>query len=354
VLLIRQSLRALLVLACGAVGALAYGSFLTGSSAASAVQAHRYEPGGRGSRYRLPGDDLSDPIVIPSLPFSVLGTTCGYNDGFTAPCGGGIPGPDVVYAFTPTENGCMQVDLCGSSFETIVSVYEDSIGRLLGCTTASCLARTQLGPLQFAAGRTYYLIVDAGGPCRDYELHVEACSTCRPVCPPGAISEGEGNCFDDYDNSFNGGCSVDPPTFTDLPCTNDTLRVCGTYGIFGTGFVPTLDLDWYQLTLSEPGPLRACLQGEGRGQFIVLGPACGNYTILYDRIADRCGTLCCDLDLPAGTYHLLVRNAPTHQVVPCGAGYLLQIEPYACTPSAVREAPWSRVKQLYRGASTSR
>src|SRR5512142_2022952 len=45
------------------------------------------------------GDTFGDAYVIPSIPFEDNGTTTGFNDDYTDPCGGTMYGPDVVYSY---------------------------------------------------------------------------------------------------------------------------------------------------------------------------------------------------------------------------------------------------------------
>src|SRR5438309_406972 len=56
------------------------------------------------------GDDIAHAVVIPSLPYTDSGNTCGFNDDYAFTCPGdpnGSPAPDVVYSFTPASNVCV-------------------------------------------------------------------------------------------------------------------------------------------------------------------------------------------------------------------------------------------------------
>ncbi len=71
------------------------------------------------------GDVCSNATVISSIPFTDSGTTTGYNDDYTVPCmqfqfNGS---PDVVYSYTPTTTEILDVTLCGSSFDTGLSIW---------------------------------------------------------------------------------------------------------------------------------------------------------------------------------------------------------------------------------------
>ena len=92
----------------------------------------------------------------------------------------GSTSPDVVYSYTPAEDGNIDISLCGEGtyYDTKVYVYENEAGNNVGCNDDLCanshqswLSQIPLQPVY--AGNTYYIIVDGyGGGSGDYELNI--------------------------------------------------------------------------------------------------------------------------------------------------------------------------------------
>ena len=173
---------------------------------------------------RQGGDTIFNATVIPALPYSDTGTTSGYFDDYeeTCPYSGSVA-PDVVYAFTPWANMAVDIDLCGSSFDTKLYVYDDGLN-LVACNDdfyfgEPCgLYVSRLDCVLLSGGRTYYIVIDgysfASGP---YVLDVEAFIGYVVGCPPGGVDEGEPPLVNDYIDDFNGGCNTSPSyPFQDL------------------------------------------------------------------------------------------------------------------------------------------
>jgi len=77
------------------------------------------------ARLRQGGDDFEDAVEI-TLPRHGTGTTVGYNDDHDEMCPYGGSAPDVVYRFTAARDMGVDVDLCGSSYDTKTYVYVDA------------------------------------------------------------------------------------------------------------------------------------------------------------------------------------------------------------------------------------
>jgi hypothetical protein len=138
------------------------------------------------------GDNIGDAFIVPSLPFEDNGTTSGYNDDYTDPCGGTSMGPDVVYAYTPTVDQVVNIHLCGTTFYSVLYVYENSTDNLLACSSFSLVCgydipRGSLDLLQLTAGNTYYIVIDgyytSQGP---YSIQIS--EPPHVECPPTAIA----------------------------------------------------------------------------------------------------------------------------------------------------------------------
>ncbi len=82
------------------------------------------------------GDDMSAPFVIPSLPFSGSGNSCEYLNDYDVACP--YPestAPDVVYAYVATADLVVNVDLCESTYDTKVYIFENVEGNVVCCNS---------------------------------------------------------------------------------------------------------------------------------------------------------------------------------------------------------------------------
>jgi hypothetical protein len=300
----------------------------------------------------LPGDDAAGAIRIDSLPFVATGSTCGFHDDLAAPCTFLLGAPDVLYTFTPAEDRCVDIDLCGSSYDTAVHVYEAGSSVALACNDDACGLGSQLERLELLAGRRYLVVVDGWSTwCGDYRLEVRACTPPCPIaCPPGARPEGEPVCTDGTYDTYNTGCNSWPPVFTELDCRDSVLTVCGSYGTYAYYDEEHRDTDWYQLRLDRPARLDLRLEGQAATQFALLDArlGCGEFSepcgVLF---GEACRPLRCMAEVPAGTYWIFV--ATQRYIGPaCGSTYRLEVRGAACAPVAVLPVAWTTFKNLYR------
>jgi hypothetical protein len=284
------------------------------------------------------GDDIAHAVVIPSLPYTDSGNTCGFNNDYAFPCPGdpsGSPAPDVVYSFTPASNVCVNISLCGSNFDTGLYVYQNTAGNTFACNDDACgptAQQSRLAGLQLTAGNTYYIIVDAYAGCGDYSLSISEClPPCNPLaCPSGATPEGEQTCADLYVDHTNGGCNSTPPVYEPitLPAT-----ICGTYGKFCADlpfcFNVNRDTDWYQVTLASATTVHICVQGEANTQLDVLDASggCTPGTLVPNSLGFplACERFCEDLALATGTYWIFVAPTADNTFPPCGSRYVLSV-----------------------------
>lgn len=132
------------------------------------------------------GDACDDPFVIPGLPFYEIGSTCSFNDDYFEACpySEGRGAPDVVYSYTPTADVVVNIDLCLSTYDTKVYVYENACDNLLTCNDDSDVCgdnslHSYLGLVSLTGGNTYYIVVDGYGACGTYELSISPPPTGR-------------------------------------------------------------------------------------------------------------------------------------------------------------------------------
>lgn len=118
------------------------------------------------------GETIDTAVPIPGLPFTDTGTTCDNVNDYDEACTyTGSTSPDVVYSYSPAADGLISIDLCLSSYDTKVYVYENAHtpGAPYACnddyyTGAPCFAFSSfIGALPVTGGNTYYIVVDGYG-----------------------------------------------------------------------------------------------------------------------------------------------------------------------------------------------
>ena len=107
-------------------------------------------------------NDLCSGALPIACGATVNGTTVGATvDNVTGgTCGTGITAPGVWYSFTSPANGDATVSLCGSSYDTKISVFSGSCASLtcVGGNDDFCSLQSQL-TFSATAGTTYYVLV---------------------------------------------------------------------------------------------------------------------------------------------------------------------------------------------------
>lgn len=87
---------------------------------------------------------------------------------------------DVWYSFTPGADGFFTFSLCGSSFDTSLSLFDGCGGTLVTCNDDSleCGSRSQITCVELSGGQSYLLRVAGYNAGRgDFHLSVEECSS---------------------------------------------------------------------------------------------------------------------------------------------------------------------------------
>ncbi|MGH7724147.1 MAG: hypothetical protein ACREOU_01835 [Candidatus Eiseniibacteriota bacterium] len=273
--------------------------------------------------------------MIPSLPYSDTGGTCGATDDYPPPCWGPGGGPDVVYVYTPPGNEAVTINLCGSSYDTGLYVVRSTDLAVIACVDDACGLQSRLNDVPMVAGTPYYIVVDGySTACGAYTMTVSG--PCAIECPPGAIAEGEPDCFDGYIDNYNGGCNSLPAVFQTIACSDELeeIVVCGKYGTYiDPEFGEFRDTDWYEIVLSEGTNIQVTVVGEAATQMAIVNATggCEGFTIACGSVfSDPCIPGTCSVFLPAGTYWIFV--APSvFAGVPCGRDYVLSVRGYECT-----------------------
>ncbi len=252
---------------------------------------------------RQAGDTIATATLIPALPYSDSGTTVGYVDDYDEVCPySGGTAPDVVYKFVCPFTGAIDIDLCGSSFDTKLYVYDAGLN-LIACnddyyTGPPCGTYVSLlENVQLIAGTTYYFIVDGyGNASGSYQFDIKSCGKCAcyVVCPDGGQLEGEPPLADNYVDNWNGGCNT-APAYPFGPVAGDAdgeAILCGVSGWYHFGGNDYRDTDWYILVMGTNGVIEIESQSEFATNIFELGPQdCATVGVLQQATGDDCEPL---------------------------------------------------------------
>ncbi len=207
------------------------------------------------------GENIASATPIPSLPYSDSGTTLGFFNDYDAPCPAGTA-PDVVYAYTPTEQHFVTVSLCGSNYDTKLFILQNSQFVIYACNDDACGLASEI-TVELAFGSTYYIVVDGWNVSSgDYELNVFEPQPCSVPCPPLAVREceQEAPAPNHGKKDCNGGCN----NLTDLGVNLDRFGgICAGQPVCGTCFTYVNDLgnnsrdtDWFLFDVTLAGPVQ--------------------------------------------------------------------------------------------------
>jgi len=196
------------------------------------------------------GDNCASAIVVPSLPYTTTGNSCGYVNDYDETCPySGSAAPDVVYSYSPAADQAIIIDLCNSFYDTKVFVYEDvcPTSPFYACNDDACGSdgyRSAIYGLSVYAGHTYYIVVDGyGSGCGDYDLRITEAGPAPPndQCTGAPII----NTFPQTVYGTTIGATVDCPGVLDwnavwyqfdvpYTCNNITVDYCPTDWSIGT------------------------------------------------------------------------------------------------------------------------
>jgi hypothetical protein len=303
---------------------------------------------------RVQGDTVVDPFVIAAIPFAATGVTCSFNNDYDYACPyTGSTAADVVYKYVCGASTGVSIGLCQSTYDTKVYVYEDAVGTPIACNDDYCEYQSYLANVPLTAGHTYYIVVDGyGTSCGNYYLEFGGTSSgcCHIECPAGAIPESEPDCYENYEDTYNGGCNSDPFAFLVLQPSDDPIVICGTTGVYEYYTTVYRDTDWFELNLTESANI--CLAGDCEMSsyfFIIDGRnGCEDPAIVASSAVGMCmpiEDLCYFCDV--GTWWMWA-GPSTWELWGCGHVYWMEITGYICDPSPTTDTTWGRVKGLFR------
>ncbi len=214
-----------------------------------------------------PGETCATAIPVTGLPFTASGDTCDYvHDYVGSGCVATATAPDVVYAFTPTVSGTVDIRLCGSTYDTVLYVRAGDClaGAEIGCNDDACALQSELLNLPVTGGVTYYIFVDGfSTACGTYTLSITQSGAVQqgdncddPFVVPGVPFSATGTTSTfthNYDEvcPFAGGTARDV-VYAYTPANNEvvTISLCNT--------ATNYDSKLYVYAGSCPGPVVGC------------------------------------------------------------------------------------------------
>ncbi|MFK7757464.1 MAG: hypothetical protein AB8B53_11090 [Flavobacteriales bacterium] len=156
-----------------------------------------------------PDNDICDGATAIECGDSVSGSTANATDS------GGTASPDVFYSLADTANGEeVTVSLCGSSFDTILTIFDSCGGTVVSSNDDSCGLQSELTFI--SDGETTYIIRVEGfsSSSGEYELAVSCSPPVEGCLDPSASNYNENANVDD--NSCLYLCDSEPIDLLDV------------------------------------------------------------------------------------------------------------------------------------------
>ena len=241
---------------------------------------------------RQGGDTIADAVPIP-IPYTGTGTTVGYANDYDEMCPYGGWGPDVVYVITPDTDLVLDIDLCGSDYDTKLLVYDQNLD-LVACNDdyyggppcGAFVSKIEFMPV--GGGQAYYIIVDGyGSSAGVYQLAITVNEPCELTCWPGADTEDEPPLVVDYEDLHNGGCNTDPGAPPMQIIGGGAF--CGRAGFYSYGGASFRDTDWFLVDFWHEGVIEITAEAELATRVYELGPQdCGAVGVLQELVLEPC------------------------------------------------------------------
>ena len=104
-------------------------------------------------------DDCATAEVIGVVTDQAFSTVSATASGVQPSCGGSTTPPvDIWYVYTATANGTLDIDLCGSLYDTRLTVWDGCAGTELACNDDSCGLQSAVS-IAVTNGTSYYIQV---------------------------------------------------------------------------------------------------------------------------------------------------------------------------------------------------
>lgn len=314
------------------------------------------------------GDTFADARRIESVfpVYHDFGTTEGYTDDYEAPCpDAGSTSPDVVYRYT-AQSGVtsLDIDLCHSSFDTKIYVYNSSY-QMIACNDdyywGPCFPQTsRLDDVPVQVGQRYYIVIDGfAGAYGAYDLVVHGGSVpCPFACPASHVPEGEPALYDNYVDQYDGGCNTPPGhPFRDLSGLSNpggTMTLCGSGGWYIFDGSNYRDTDWYLLPMGPGGMINVAMEAEQETYIFELWPQdCDNVAVLQSATGSDCSAGYMSIEGYAPGQMVWFWVGSTRFTSPDGAHpeqyqYACWFSGLAGPPVETERTTWSTLKSMFR------
>jgi hypothetical protein len=309
------------------------------------------------------GETIGTAFPIMSLPFVDTGNTCDNIDDYEETCPYGSTSPDVVYSFTPGTNMLIDIDLCGSTYDTKTYVYAGGYtpGAPYACNDdfyydATCGYYTSfLEAVAVTAGTTYYIVIDGyGGDCGDYLLEVREYEVCDVICNVDAQPEGEPALVPNYVDHYNGGCNSPPANpFQTIHWINaddpdGCAWLCGVSGWYTYSGSNYRDTDWFR-GVAAGYEVTMTIEAEFESYIFFLGPT---DCTLVDVVSSALASPCTPTTLSYASYpgeEIWMWVGPSTFTGPVNEyEYFLKICGLAYDTIPVENKTWGGVKSIYK------
>ncbi|MCF8405841.1 MAG: T9SS type A sorting domain-containing protein [Bacteroidales bacterium] len=204
---------------------------------------------------------------VTDMPFATIAASA---SGAHPGCGGGDDPIDIWYSYTATATGVAAIDLCGSSFQTRLAVWDACGGAVLACNDKNgpvCDGDQSSIWLPVVSGQTYY--VQIGG--KDSEIGIGDLTIAL------------------YANPTNDDCANAIPVgeVTDMPFATIAASASGAHPGCGGGDDP-VDI-WYSYTATATGVAAIDLCGSSFQTRLAVWDACGGAVLACN---DKDGPVC--------------------------------------------------------------
>ncbi|MFH1279810.1 MAG: FlgD immunoglobulin-like domain containing protein [Candidatus Eisenbacteria bacterium] len=169
------------------------------------------------------------------------------------------------------------------------------------------------------------------------------------VCNPDWLTEGEPICYDNYEDTYNGGCNSAPYVFQPFPVQpvgtcNTVFTACGQSGTYLYQGSNYRDTDWFEIFTPTPANIQFSCVGDFPLQIAILdgnptpGPdPCSDGDLVIDVIYVPSGDVATlSASTGAGTYWLWV-GPSQFDGVPCGSEYVMAVQVISDISTSVEE-----------------
>lgn len=210
-----------------------------------------------------PNDNCSQAISVQvNTPY--YGTTQNATGTKSTSCGGNDK-LDVWHTFTPQQSGYHTLSLCGSSFDTTLSVYASCTGAELACNDNVCDVQSEVA-VEMTAGQTYWVrIAGKANKTGDYVLLIT----------------------ERFQQPANDTCSEAIDVFENIPYTGTTIDALGNIGSSCGFYFDFYDV-WHVFTPTQTKDYLISLCGSDFDTTLSVYAACGGAELACND--DSCGS----------------------------------------------------------------